>query len=153
MSPIALICADIRTAILGITPNEEPAWTYKRHSGREPLDTADTAGREHVRIFEVFPDVDARPGFMNGSLLHMAQTAVIQVRYAVPETRGGHERARVLAGSDQAQILHTLMRANTWATGVDFVQAEVRQQGRFTHLGGGVYLLSFEVEISYNHAA
>lgn len=151
-SPISLICADIRNAILDITPNEEPGWTYKRHNGQESLDDAGIQGREHVRIFEVFPDVDVRPGSMNGTLLHLAQTVIIQVRYTVPQTRGGHERARVLAGSDQAQILHKLTRANTWATGVDFVQAETRQAGRFTHLGGGSYVLSFEVEISYNHA-
>lgn len=151
-SVISVIVTDAETAIKGITPLDEPAWPWVLYSGEHPLDAADVQARERIRLFSVIPQTDLDDQGDRGGLTHIESTLYVEIRYLVPESRGGYRRAMTLATADAASIKHRLEKTFAWpnaaAVGFDYIIMK-NSRPRPRHLGGGAYHLRLEFETHY----
>lgn len=139
----------IRASVLATTPDVLPAVAFKEAPGTGSLSSQKMRTDEVARFFRLYPRIDSRGDWWNGSLTHLRQTIVLELRYRVPDARGGETRARLMAGSDSSRLLNTVTRNFEISGAPELTSIDQLPSRQLRSLGRNTWLSEIEYEVTY----
>lgn len=119
MAVILDICDAIKTAMRALTPSTEASHPWVEADTTQDLESAHAQLGRPLRSFSVAPLLDAGHLNWNGpSLVRARQTIGVLVRYYIPDSEGGVDRAARLGGADCSQLTHAIARPDFVVVGL-----------------------------------
>lgn len=158
---VSAIAARLETIIKSVTPDEEPAITFRLAPYHLPLDEQTPTGSpsETTRMFHVLPQPDARPHeswYACADSVQLVQTFRVEIRYQVPQWDYGWRRLHYLTASDVAAIHQKLLStpSNTlWGSTTRIVtKADLPYSTQFPRLvdeASQLWILTIDYPIVY----
>lgn len=146
---IESVIIGVKNTLRAITPDVTPGLLLREAAGVGSLRTQLRQGATAAREWRVYPRIDAAPEWWNGSLAHMRQTIIIEVRYHITAEQGGEDRARLMAGSDAGRITHAITQNFDWSSAPNLTSIATQQARDLEVLDGDNFLAELELSATF----